>query len=836
MFSDQLRAYAHRIYTAAQPTFGNLKTTIAQRMAQLSEERRVLMELAYGSLPISDVGSVPWETLLSYVDHAIFLRETWPHAAALPEDIFLHDVFYPRVGTEAIVDCRTFFYGATKDILTLPEEDRILAVNRWCAAQVTYQAADDRTENPITAYRSGYGRCGEESVFAVSVLRSLGIPARQVYAPWWSHCDDNHAWVEVWQKGQWVFLGACEIEPVLNRGWFISAATRAPLVHSKTYFDYDSGNLSKEEYIGQDGPCRMLNQTYRYAQTGKARLQVVDVTGAPQQAAEVQIQVINMAAVRTIARLKTDEAGMTSVTLGCGSFLAEAKAGLGWGKTAFQVTGDETAEIVLVCGKEQPEDQETELDFCAPASSGKNSCPLTPEQQRQKLEEIAQAEDKRMARITSGRVPLPEGYPETMRELLDLAGANGTTITQFYDQRPENQKPLALEFLRTLAKKDLKDVTGEVLCAHVEAASSLPVSSGASYVPYVLCPRIGWEELEDWRDMLREAFTPAQRESFMNSPPALLTYIQEQYLRSSNRYHRELTMTPNTVLTLGYGDRKACRHLFVAILRTLGIPSRLSPRDGSAQYECGGRFLPATELEEPQSVLTLCKEPGVHWVCETNFTLVRREDEADVLIRVGEEELGEPIALPAGRYRLITTNRLPNGNQLVRMREFALRPGQHKTLELSLRRACPEQMLADNPLPGFILEDECGHPIKGQGNHLLIWLDVGTEPTEHILNELLDSREKLNAMGLPVFLLVQDRSNLQHPTLAKVLQKLPHSTIAWGDFAVTQEGVARAMYLEPGLWPLLILADGQGHGRYGHCGYGVGIVELALKLAAYIPE
>lgn len=53
---------------------------------------------------------------------------------------------------------------------------------------------------------------------------------------------------------------------------------------------------------------------------------------------------------------------------------------------------------------------------------------------------------------------------------------------------------------------------------------------------------------------------------------------------------------------------------------------------------------------------------------------------------------------------------------------------------------------------------------------------------------------------------------------------------------MTQEGAARAMYLEPGLWPLLILADGQGHGRYGHCGYGVGIVELALKLAAYIPE
>ena len=33
----------------------------------------------------------------------------------------------------------------------------------------------------------------EESAFLVSALRSVGIPARQVYVPRWSHCGDNHA-------------------------------------------------------------------------------------------------------------------------------------------------------------------------------------------------------------------------------------------------------------------------------------------------------------------------------------------------------------------------------------------------------------------------------------------------------------------------------------------------------------------------------------------------------------------------------------------------------------------------------------------------------------------
>lgn len=98
----------------------------------------------------------------------------------------------------------------------------------------------------MTAYRSGKGRCGEESVFAVTVFRSLGIPARQVYAPLWSHCDDNHAWVEVYVNGEWRFLGACEPEPILDHGWFVRAASRAMLIHTRAFSDYIGPGLKRK--------------------------------------------------------------------------------------------------------------------------------------------------------------------------------------------------------------------------------------------------------------------------------------------------------------------------------------------------------------------------------------------------------------------------------------------------------------------------------------------------------------------------------------------------------------------------------------------------------------
>ena len=78
-------------------------------------------------------------------------------------------------------------------------------------------------------------------MFAVNVLRACGFAARQVYVPRWAHCDDNHAWVEVRCGGAWHFLGACEPEAVLDRGWFNSAAGRAVLVHSRCFGEPEPG-------------------------------------------------------------------------------------------------------------------------------------------------------------------------------------------------------------------------------------------------------------------------------------------------------------------------------------------------------------------------------------------------------------------------------------------------------------------------------------------------------------------------------------------------------------------------------------------------------------------
>lgn len=68
--------------------------------------------------------------------------------------------------------------------------------------------------------KTSWGRCGEQSVFTVTALRAVGIPARQCYTPRWVHTDSNHAWVEAWIDGKWHYMGASEPEAELDVAWF----------------------------------------------------------------------------------------------------------------------------------------------------------------------------------------------------------------------------------------------------------------------------------------------------------------------------------------------------------------------------------------------------------------------------------------------------------------------------------------------------------------------------------------------------------------------------------------------------------------------------------------
>lgn len=837
MLSQAIQEYAHAAWEAARKSLGAVGRRHQQHLESLTGDLRTLLELALGTLPTSDVATVPFPTLLGFAQHALVQRDCSPYCRDIPEDIFLHCVFYPRVNSEDLVDCRTFFAEHLTPLVEgLTGAEAALAVNRWCAAQVTYESTDLRSENPMTAYFCGLGRCGEESTFAVTAFRSVGIPARQIYVPWWSHCDDNHAWVEVYVDEGWHFLGACEPEPILDRGWFSDASSRAMLVCSRNFFDYVGQGMAGESLTQRQGTCCFFNQTARYADTARLSLTVTDRAGHPQAGAQVQFYVFNMAAPAKIAQLTTNAAGLVSLETGLGSLYIEARAGNQFAWAAQTVSEDTCQTLALT--EQTPRETVWDLDFFAPTPTGRNRTTLTPDQEREKAAVLSQANEQRISRISNYWKSEYQTGDTELDRVFRRAGGNAATLWSFYNGCEPNERPLARGLLLSLAEKDWRDVKLEVLQAHLAAAASLPNPDSALFLPFVLCPRVGYELLEAWRTPILQALSPEQQAQFRTSPSALWTWIQENFQEGACNWYPVLSLLPTGALTLGAADEKGRRLLFVAILRTLGVPARLNPIDGTAQFAVDNVFYtPEAQKAAPAEHASLSLRMPEPLVYGQSYTLSRWENG---WLALDYTNIQNPtFQLKPGFYRLLTTNRLPNGNQLVRLATFHLKPGESREVAAELRPATPEQMLSDISLGALPFLDAAGQPaMQGGGPLLAIYLDVGTEPTEHILNEVLEARKSVALAihaGLSLKVLLRGPEAQGDPTLNRVLNALPEIQVLYADFhSPAVDRLARCLYLEPGVWPLVVLTDGSHRGYFGRCGYSVGTVPLLLRLLTCI--
>lgn len=135
------------------------------------------------------------------------------------------------------------------------------------------------------------------------------------------------------------------------------------------------------------------------------------------------------------------------------------------------------------------------------------------------------------------------------------------------------------------------------------------------------------------------------------------------------------------------------------------------------------------------------------------------------------------LALEKGIYRLITVRRRPDGSQCVLRRTFALEAGETKRIKLK----CPEEKNGDRnekiPLQDFALRDANGNAhmlsaLTKEEAAVLAFLGTGEEPTEHVLNELLDCASRWNERGHRLLAVLRSPEELENRTLRKVLDNV----------------------------------------------------------------
>ena len=310
----------------------------------LTDAERDALTFLYAYMPLPDITDNDGAFFLANVDCSLRAREEMPWGKQVPEREWRHFVLPLRVNNEPLDSSRIVFYRELKPrVEKLTMAEAILEVNHWCHEHATYQPSDGRTSSPLQTVKSAIGRCGEESTFAVAALRSVGIPARQVYTPRWAHTDDNHAWVEAWADGEWYFLGACEPEPVLNLGWFNQPASRGLLMHTKVFGKYDG----PEDKVSVSKCFTEINVTENYAPVAFNVVRVVDSLGKPVKNAEVRFCIYNYAEFYPVLTTHTDADGIARLRTGKGDMVAWATADERYGFTVCSAATPDTALLTL---------------------------------------------------------------------------------------------------------------------------------------------------------------------------------------------------------------------------------------------------------------------------------------------------------------------------------------------------------------------------------------------------------------------------------------------------------------------------------------------------------
>ena len=765
------------------------------------------LDFLYAGMPLPDSVDYSREFWEANVKVALKARHEMPWGGKVPGREWRHFVLPLRINNEDLDSFRIVYYDELKErVKGKTMYGAVLEVNHWCHEHVSYQPSDSRTSSPMNTLRSAIGRCGEESTFTVSALRTIGIPARQVYTPRWAHTDDNHAWVEAWVDGRWYFLGACEPEPVLNLGWFNEPASRGMLMHTKAFGDY----CGPEDVMNKTACYTEINVTKNYVDVATVIVTVLSSDSLPVEDAKVDYRLYNYAELYPIASKQSDVKGQSSLTCGKGDLIVWASKDGKFGFKKVSVGKDALATVVL--DKDSTYTASLELDLTPPI--GKDNKPeVAPESVRANRQRLAKEDSIRNAYMKQAFCQ--DAEPDSPEA---LARANWQTIAEF---RKKVDVATANAVFAGLSKKDFRDVTLDVLL------------DGAS--------RIANERLTPYRATLSEYFGGKTVEE-------LVQWVKDSITVDDTRNPQHLCMSPLGVLRHRTCDAHSRDIFFVAAARSAGIIARIDEVTGKVQWadeESGAwndvLFGSTQEQTAPQGTLLLSyndrkvKENPSYY---SHFALSRIKDGRPQLQEFPEDAtwkgtFKDGVNVDAGQYMLLSGTRLANGGVWANLEIFNVAAQQQQTAPLRLRADeehlhvignfdCEQYFTNAKGVHKKILET------TGRGFYIVSLIRSGHEPSTHLLHDMEAANIYISQWSqcyLMLFPSQEDYANFDR----KEFDDLPSNVL----FGVADPETVEALHIEELTHgnqelPIMMLCDTFNRVVWFRQGYSIGLADQLM--------
>ncbi len=324
-------------------------------------------------------------------------------------------------------------------------EDRVRALNLWCKNYLTFESTSGRDLSPLDILnKTNVGRCEESQIFFIAAARTIGIPSRPAFTPWWAHIDNNHAWAEVYINGKWYYLGACEPDYDLNHSWFTDLIDKAVLVVSE-------GSLPdpSEEILIKGKYQSYINSTRIYQSNQNRVRKVTFLTKQNNQVKSntaVKIMVYNWASLRSLMEVMTDSTGQKDISVGQGAFFLIANHE---DKFACEFIPESPRDTIIVLNMDSDTFKDIEVSMTYPKQTEhKWTSNADYEAEREKVNKAYSS-----LIIEQKRFPLPDGeiQDSLFMTIWDKCRFNKMPFYLFYT----NEKPKS-EFLTLLNQIDIK--------------------------------------------------------------------------------------------------------------------------------------------------------------------------------------------------------------------------------------------------------------------------------------------------------------------------------------------------------------------------------------------
>lgn len=852
---------------ALSRVLGAREASFAQALSDLREALQPDMLYLMENMLLGDLACISGAWLQRHVEDSHYIMEQVSWGKSVPAELFRHFVLPFRINNENIDYQRLdFFSRLWPRVADLSMEEAVLEVNRYCYEQVRYVATDIRTLGPAGLIRRGLGRCGEQSTMLIALLRSIGIPSRQCYISRWSHTESNHAWVEAWTGDGWHYLGACEPEESLDRGWFTEGLKRAILVQTRG----GDAQYQLEPVLARKGSYSIINLTARYTTTCQLQIKALH-EGRPLAGAEGQFSVFNSGEFFPLHQFVCGEAGLSEgISLGLGSVLIELEG-----------RASKTGEKLAYWGIHQLEEGQHKLNcelkeakLALPAADyfefrpAAAQAPLergsveacSSEQQAQHLAAMKAGEAAYQAKMRAFQAercaqellalfPDLKDAEQDIEELFRSASCNAEEWQKAFEQLYPlyGRDLLALFKLMSLKERslvscfDIDDFLSQALRYKEAFAQDKEL-----WLQYILQPQADFEELRAHRRYLRQALEDDL--GSCPSPRDIFNWADREIKREEGHsffYYRS-AQPPLRSFQLGRADALSRRVLLVALLRSFGHPARLNSsllllewwEDGCWQRETLDEASSASEKEKQGAQLSLLAWEVLPHSAQISLARKKPKGIGYQSLYCGDAQAEEGLhgetqslqkllssALPAGEYRLCLGLRDEQGNVRGHIQHFSLASGQKREIQLPVLQLEEAWQKTGSLAVG----------LGPYGRELSLYITTTKidEPFYHVLNDL--SQDELCCKYLellfPQALETELRSYLQRfPSLQRVhfIEEQQVSSLEAQLAAASEWGQAN----DPKI-ALLHNAEGREDLVFSTCGYSRSAISQLSRALDY---